>query len=143
MTRFAPCLAVLTLACTQEPLTSPDIKEPARADVVVQISSASVEPAVARLKEDGSVAWANSSDSLAVVSFPGSDASQLGCKELRPDFTNEGNTLESLPFRGGAYPIVLPCSLKKGRYPYVIKLVNSIQELGNPVFTLSAEIRVE
>src|SRR5271169_541992 len=100
MSRLVPLVAVLVVACTQAPFTSPDIKEPARADVVVQVGNASVDPAVARVKEGGSVAWTNSSDYLAVVSFPGADASQFACKELRPNFTKDGNTLESLPFRG-------------------------------------------
>ena len=143
MTRFTPCLAALALACAQAPSTSPDIKEPAGADVIVQIGNASVEPAVARLKEGGSVAWANSSVSPAVVSFSGSDVSQLNCKELRPAFTKDGNTLLSFPFRGANYPVVLPCSLKKGRYPYVINLLYSFTDLDHIAFTLSAEIRVE
>src|SRR5215469_2411063 len=143
MTRFTWSLAVLALGCTQAPFTSPDIKEPARANVVVQISSAAVDPAVARVKEGGSVAWTNQSAFLAVLSFPGRDASEFNCKDLRPDFTKEGNTLQSLPFRSAPYPVVLPCSLKKGRYPYVINLVNGIANMGNPTFTLSAEITVE
>jgi hypothetical protein len=143
MRRFASTFFALALSCAQAPFTTPDIKEPARADVVVQIGNSSADPAVARVKEGGSVAWANQSDFLAVLSFPGRDANEFNCKDLRPDFAKEGNTLQSLPFRSAPYPVVLPCSLKKGRYPYVINLINSIEDLGNPTFTLSAEITVE
>lgn len=143
MSRLVPLVAVLVVACTQAPFTSPDIKEPARADVLVQVGNASVDPAVARVKEGGNVAWTNDSDFLAVVSFPGTDASQLQCKELRPNFVKNGNTLESLPFQAGAVRVTLPCALKKGRYPYIIKLVNSIAQMDNPSFTLSAEIDAE
>ena len=143
MRRFTWILAVLAIACTQAPFTTPDIKEPARSNVVVQISNAAVDPSVARVKEGGNVAWTNQSDFLAVLSFPGRDASELNCKDLRPDFAKEGNTLQSLPFRSAPYPVVLPCSLKKGRYSYVINLLNSIADMGNPTFTLSAEITVE
>jgi hypothetical protein len=144
MSRLVPLLAVLVVACApQAPFTSPDIKEPARADVLVQVGNASVDPAVARVKEGGSVAWTNDSDYLAVVSFPGTDATQFVCKELRPNFSKNGDTVESLPFQAGAVRVVLPCALKKGRYPYIIKLVSDFSQMDNPKFTLSAQILVE
>jgi hypothetical protein len=144
MRHLVPFLAVLVVACApQAPFTSPDIKEPARADVLVQVGNSSVDPAIARVKEGGSVAWTNDSDFLVVVSFPGTDATQFVCKELRPNFSRNGNTVESLPFQSGAVRVVLPCALKPGRYPYIIKLVNSVSQLDNPSFTLSAQILVE
>lgn len=145
MSRLVPLVAVLVVACAQSqaPFTSPDVKEPARADVLVQVGNASVDPAVARVKEGGSVAWTNDSDFMAVVSFPGTDASQFVCKELRPNFMKNGNTIESLPFVAGAVRVVLPCALKKGNYPYTIKLVSDISQMDNPKFTLSAQVRVE
>jgi hypothetical protein len=143
MSRLVPLVAVLVVACTQAPFTSPDIKEPARADVLVQVGNASVDPAVARVKEGGNVAWTNDSDYMVVVSFPGTDVSQLECKELRPNFVKNGNTLESLPFLAGAVRVTLPCALKKGKYPYIIKLVSGAAQMENPKFTLSAEIDAE
>lgn len=141
MRRLVPFVAGLVVACTQAPYTSPDIKEPARAYVLVQVGNASVDPAVARVKEAGNVSWTNDSDFLAVVSFPGADASQFACKELRPDFAKNGNTLESLPFRG--VRVTLPCALKKGHYPYIIKLASGVDSMDNPKYTLAASIEVE
>jgi|GEM_PF-3412016 len=143
MSRLVPLVAVLVVACTQAPFTSPDVKEPPRADVLVQVGNASVDPAVARVKEGGSVAWTNDSDFVAVLSFPRTDASQFVCKELRPNFMKDGNTVQSLPFQAGAVRVVLPCALKKGRYPYIVKLANDVAQMDNPSFTLSAEIVVE
>ena len=143
MRRLVPFVAVLVVACTQAPYTSPDVKQPARADVLVQVGNASVDPAVARVKEGGSVAWTNDSDFMAVVSFPSTDASQFACKELRPNFVKNGNAIESLPFLAGAVRVVLPCALKPGRYPYIIKLASDISQMDNPKFTLSASILVE
>ncbi|HBZ72778.1 MAG TPA: hypothetical protein DEP35_24835 [Deltaproteobacteria bacterium] len=145
MSRIVPLLAVLVVACAQgqAPFTSPDIKEPARADVLVQVGNSSVDPAVARVKEGGSVAWTNDSDYMVVVSFPGADASKFQCKELRPNFSKNGDTVESLPFVAGAVRVVLPCALKKGSYPYTIKLVSDISQMDNPKFTLAAQIVVE
>ncbi|HTF33709.1 MAG TPA: hypothetical protein VK714_08415 [Myxococcota bacterium] len=144
MSRLMPLVAVLVVACApQAPFTSPDVKEPARADVLVQVGNASVDPAVARVTEGGSVAWTNDSDYMVVVSFPGTDASKFVCKQLRPNFSKNGDTVESLPFQGGAVRVVLPCALKKGRYPYTIKLVRDVSQMDNPSFTLSAQIVVE
>jgi len=145
MSRLGLLIAVLMVACTQTqaPFTTPDIKQPARSDVLVHFGNASVEPAVARVKEGGSVGWENDSDYMGVLAFPGTDASQFECKELRPDFSKNGNTLESLPFRGGATKVMLPCALKKGHYPYTIRLVSDISQMENPKFTLKAAIDVE
>ena len=145
MSRLLPFLAVLVVACTQgqAPFTSPDIKEPARMDVLVQVGNASVDPAVARVKEGGNVAWTNDSDFMVVVQFPGTDSTKFVCKELRPNFSRNGDTIESLPFLAGAVRVVLPCALKPGTYPYIIKLVSDIAEMDNPKFTLSAKIIVE
>ena len=145
MNRIVPLLAVLVIGCAQgqAPFTSPDVKEPARTDVLVQVGNSSVDPAVARVKEGGSVAWTNDSDYMAVVSFAGSDASKFECKELRPNFSKNGDTLESLPFVSGAVRVVLPCALKKGRYPYTIKLVSDMSQMDNPKFTLAAQVVVE
>ena len=145
MSRLVPLVGLLVVACTQgqAPFTSPDIKEPARADVLVSVGNASVDPAVARVKEGGSVAWTNDSDFMVVLSFPGADASQFVCKELRPNFSKNGNTIESLPFLAGAVRVVLPCALKKGKYPYIVKLVSDVRQMDNPKFTLQASILVE
>jgi hypothetical protein len=144
MSRLLPFLAVLAVACqAQAPFTSPDIKEPARADVLVQVGNASVDPAVARVKEGGNVAWTNDSDFMVVVLFPGTDSSKFVCKELRPNFSRNGDTIESLPFLAGAVRVVLPCALKPGTYPYIINLVTDVSQMDNPKFTLAAKIVVE
>jgi hypothetical protein len=144
MNRLVPLVAVLVMACApQAPFTSPDIKEPARMDVLVSVGNSSVDPAIAQVKEGGNVAWTNDSDYLAVLSFPGADAAHFECKELRPNFVRNGNTLESLPFQAGAVRVTLPCALKKGQYPYIVKLVRDFSQMENPLFTLSAQLVVQ
>jgi len=146
MTRLAFCLAaVLLAACApQQSFKTPDDKQPARKDVVVQFDNAMVFPADARIKEGGSVTWSNTSSYMAVVRFPKADKTKFTCRAvLRPDWQYVADAIESIPTGGGSERVVFPCSLKPGTYPYVINLFGSIADMNNPSFTLSANLIVE
>ena len=146
MTRLALCLgAVLLFAgCAQQSFTTPDDKQPARKDVVVQFGNASVFPADARIKANGSVTWSNTSDYMAVIRFPKADKTKFTCRPvLRPDWQYVADTLESIPAQGASENIVFPCSLQPGTYPYTISLFGNIGDMDNPTFTLAAKLIVE
>jgi plastocyanin len=146
MTRLALCLAaVLTVAaCAQQPFTTPDDKQPARKDVVVQFGNATVLPSDARLKAGGSVTWNNTSDYMAVVRFPKADKTKFTCRAvLRPDWQYVADAIESIPTGGASDRIVFPCTLQPGTYPYTISLFGNIADMDNPAFTLSANLIVE
>jgi hypothetical protein len=150
MNRLALCLAAVLLvaACAQsskqQSFTTPDEKQPARQDVVVQFDNASVFPSDARLKAGGSVTWNNTSDQMAVVRFPKVDKTKFTCRPvLRPDWQYAADALESIPTGGATDRIVFPCSLQPGKYPYTISLFGRIADMDNPAFTLSATLIVE
>ena len=146
MTRFALCLAAVLLvaACAQKSFTTPDDKQPARKDVVVQFGNATVLPSDARLKAGGGVTWSNTSDSMAVVRFPKADKTKFTCRAvLRPDWQYVADALESIPTGGASERIVFPCTLQPGTYPYTISLFGNIADMDNPAFTLSANLIVE
>jgi plastocyanin len=126
-----------------EAITSPDVREPARKDVVVQVENMSMMPAVARVTAGGNVAWTNMSDWLAVVVLPVADASAFQCQDLRPNFVRTAQGIESLPMRNADIRVTLPCALAKGRYPYQINLTESVRSLDVPMSVLKGEIVVE
>lgn len=146
MTRLVPCLGVVLLlsACAQQSFKTPDDKQPARQDVVVQFGNASVFPADARIKANGSVTWSNTSSYMAVIRFPKADKTKFACRPvLRPDWQYVADALESIPAGGAAENIVFPCSLQPGTYPYTISLFGDIGDMDNPTSTLAAKLIVE
>jgi len=146
MTRLALCLAAVMLvaACAQQSFTTPDDKQPARQNVVIQFGDASVFPADARIKAGGSVTWSNTSSYMAVVRFPKVDKTKLACRPvLRPDWQYAADALESIPTGGASERIVFPCSFQPGTYPYTISLFGNIADMDNPISTLSAKLIVE
>ncbi len=146
MTRLALCLAAVLLgaACAQQSFTTPDDKQPARQNVVVQFDNASVFPADARIKAGGSVTWSNTSSYRAVVRFPKADQARLSCRaDLRPDWQTTADAIESIPTGGASERIVFPCSLQAGTYAYTISLFGNLADMDNPAFTLSAKLIVE
>jgi hypothetical protein len=130
--------------CAQQSFTTPSINEPARKDVVIQFGNASVDPSIAKVLAGGSVTWSNTSDSYGVVRFPMADKSKFTCKaELRPDWQQVANAIESLPMASDAEDIVFPCALQPGSYPYKIDLFGNVSQMDNPAFTLSGTLQVE
>lgn len=149
MTRLASTIAALlvTVACAQNQpptFTSPDDKQPARENVVVQINEGDVMPSVARIKAGGSVTWANLSDMLATVRFPSGIKGKLTCKEpLRPDWNYVADGIESIPMKSDAENVVFPCALVPGTYAYEIWIFGSMMEMDNPQYQLKATLQVE
>lgn len=145
MTRLALCLAgvVLLGGCAQKSFTTPNVKEPARKEVVIQFGDASVDPSTAKILAGGNATWANTSSSYGVVRFPMADKSKFECKSLRPDWQQTANGIESLPMASDAENIVFPCSLKPGTYPYKIDLFGNMSQMDNPAFTLQGTLQVE
>lgn len=146
MNRLAVCLGAVLLvtACAQQSFTTPDDKQPARAGVVVMFDDATVNPADARIKSDGSVTWSNNSSFRAVIRFPKIDKTRLDCHgKMRPDWQFVADAIESIPTSGDMEKVVFPCSLQPGTYPYTISLFGSLADMDNPAFTLSARLIVE
>lgn len=144
MTRLAVCLAVLTglAACAQQPFTSPDDKEPARKNVVINFGNADIMPADARVDQGGSVAFSNISSYAAVVVLPEDERAKFPC-EMRPDWAKVAAGYQSIPIQGDSDDVVLPCLPPPGTYPYTINLYRDLETPDNPDFTLSGRIIVE
>ena len=143
MHRLAPCLAALALTLACSSMSGPAKEEPARKDIVIQFDNAGVTPSPARMIEGGSVAFVNMSDSYAAIHLPLADASKFECKDLRPNFMKTATGLDSIPVASSDMRITLPCSLKKGTYPFKVDLFGRIASMGNPDMTLSGTLVVE
>ncbi len=145
MIRLALCLGavVLVAACAQQSFTSPDEKEPARENVVVQISDGSLLPEPARIKTGGQVAWTNISSHFASIVMPLADETKFECKEMRPNFSKVSGAIQSIPMAGDMERITLPCTMQPGTYPYTVNLFGRQADMDNPAFTLSGSIVVE
>jgi len=130
-------------SCAQQPFTTPDDREPARKNVVINFSEAEVMPSVARVETGGSVAFSNLGSQAGVVVLPASMAEKMSC-DKRPDFGEvAGGNYESITIRGEAEDVVLPCLPPPGEYSYTINLFEDLMNRDNPAFRLSGRIVVE
>jgi hypothetical protein len=114
-----------------------------RKDVEIEIDDDGVRPAVAKVAEGGTVAFDNDSESLAAVAFPISITKSLECKDARPQWQTESEALVSMPLEDDAPDLVLPCALKKGEYPFKVRLFDRIENMDNPRRTLEGKLVVE
>jgi len=114
-----------------------------RKDVEIEIEDEAVHPAVAKVAEGGSVEFDNDSESLAVVAFPISITKSLECKDARPQWQTESEALVSMPLEGDGPDLTLPCVLKKGEYPFQVRLFDRIENMDNPRRTLEGKLVVE
>jgi ABC-type phosphate transport system substrate-binding protein len=128
--RIAALAFVLGCAGAQTQTGAPTFESPpttnaARQDIVIQFDDMTVQPAVARVKQGGKVAWTSvASDYQGVISFPLGIVDHFTCKELRPDFVPAANRLVSIPVATGQENLELPCPLKPGTYQYRIDLTS-------------------
>jgi len=114
-----------------------------RKDVEIEIEEEGIEPAVAKAAEGAKVTFDNDSDSLAAVAFPISITKSLECKDARPQWQTESEALVSMPLEDDAPDLVLPCALKKGEYPFKVRLFDRIENMDNPRRTLEGKLVVE
>lgn len=154
--RIALRLAVLALAAAgcanqQTPeMESPRSTNAPRKDIVIQFGDMMIEPSVARVDRDGSVAWTSvSTNFIGVVSFPEGVIQKFTCKELRPNFFVAGGRLQSIEIANGQENVVLPCALQPGSYDYRIDLTSGGAGVGgremgeNPQLSLPGKLIVE
>lgn len=112
-------------------------------NIAIEFNDAGVHPAVAKVAEGGSVAFDNDSSSLAAVAFPIDIMKRLECKDARPDWQTESEALVSMPLMTDAPDLILPCALKKGEYPFKVRLFDSLDNMDNPKRALDGKLVVE
>jgi hypothetical protein len=133
-------------ACAGPSQPSTPAQHAARRDVVIEFGDMSVRPAVARVKQGGSVAWTSTSTTYqGMISFHHGIVESFSCQDLRPTFFEVDEWLVSIPIRPGGEDLVLPCPLEPGTYPYRVNLssMGSLAGMGNPQLSLEATLIVE
>jgi hypothetical protein len=133
----------VVVACSFFPARIAGADESARKDIAIAFDDDGVHPPVSKVAAGGSVAFDNNSESLAAVVFPKKILKDLECKDARPDWQYESENLVSMPLRGDAPNLVLPCALKTGEYGFTVRLFDDRDDMDNPKRTLEGKIVVE
>ncbi|HVP28082.1 MAG TPA: hypothetical protein VMW35_02845 [Myxococcota bacterium] len=142
MKRLACLLGSLLVLAAVSPTRAVAADAPKK-DLEIVILDEMIRPSPAHVAEGGTVAFNNDATSFAAVTFSRAIVKDLECKDARPDWSYGADALISMPLSGDAPNLVLPCALKKGKYPFKVRYFDRPENIDNPQRTNDGTLIVE